>query len=181
MIILIGPSAGGKTEIAKNLEKNYQVKKAITYTTRSKRVNEVYGKDYYFVSKEKFKELIKQNFFVEYTFFNDNYYGTSFDEIKCNRCVVLDPNGAVSFKNKLFNLVYVIYIDASLKTREERMRARLDDEDKIVSRLQNDSITFHDKIYYDLKLTNENISIDEITKICFEKYNEHMNEVKCKR
>ena len=51
MIILIGPSASGKTEIAQILEKNYNLKKVITHTTREKRINEKENVDYYFVSK----------------------------------------------------------------------------------------------------------------------------------
>ena len=49
MLILIGPSASGKTEVAKLLMKNYHLEKLITCTTREKRLNEIDGKDYYLV------------------------------------------------------------------------------------------------------------------------------------
>ena len=55
MIILIGPSASGKTEIAQILEKKYNLKKVITHTTREKRINEKDNIDYYFVNKETVK------------------------------------------------------------------------------------------------------------------------------
>ena len=71
MIILIGPSASGKTEIAQILEKKYNLKKVITHTTREKRINEKENVDYYFVSKETFLDMIKQNKLVEYTFYNN--------------------------------------------------------------------------------------------------------------
>ena len=56
MIVLSGPSASGKTEVAKRLMNQYGVKRVITTTTRPMRTGEVDGVDYLFVSKEKFKE-----------------------------------------------------------------------------------------------------------------------------
>ena len=54
MIILCGPSASGKTEVAKLLATKYNIQKAITNTTRPIRVNEVNHVDYHFTSKEEF-------------------------------------------------------------------------------------------------------------------------------
>ena len=77
MLILIGPSASGKTEVAKLLAKKYNITKIVTYTTRTPRVNEVNGVDYNFVSVEEFAKLTEENFFVETTYYNSNYYGTA--------------------------------------------------------------------------------------------------------
>ena len=66
MIVLSGASASGKTEAAKMLMVKYGIQKAITTTTRSMRVHEVNGKDYFFVSVEKFQQLIKEDKFVEH-------------------------------------------------------------------------------------------------------------------
>ena len=52
MLILIGPSASGKTEVAKLLAKKYNITKIVTYTTRAPRINEINGVDYNFVSVE---------------------------------------------------------------------------------------------------------------------------------
>ena len=54
MLIIIGPSASGKTECAKILEKKYNLKKVITHTTRLPRINEINNIDYHFVNKETF-------------------------------------------------------------------------------------------------------------------------------
>ena len=70
MLILIGPSASGKTEVAKLLAKKYNITKIVTYTTRTPRVNEVNGVDYNFVSVEEFAKLTEENFFVETTYYN---------------------------------------------------------------------------------------------------------------
>ena len=97
MIILIGASASGKTEIAKCLASQYGIKKVITHTTRPMRVNEKQDVDYHFVSEEAFLQMQKTNRFVETTFYNGNHYGSSKDEIGLDKCIVLDPEGLKSF------------------------------------------------------------------------------------
>ena len=82
MIVLVGASASGKTEVTKVLAKKYNIQKFITHTTRPIRVGEENGVDYFFVTKEEFEELLKQDFFIEHTLYNGNYYGTSKKEVQ---------------------------------------------------------------------------------------------------
>ena len=97
MILLTGPSASGKTEIAKVLSKLYGIKKVVTHTTRPMRIGEIQDVDYHFVSKEEFLALQEENYFVETTFYNNNYYGTSKKEIADDKVLVVDPNGKNAF------------------------------------------------------------------------------------
>ena len=60
MLVLVGPSASGKTEATKLLIEKYNLKKLVTYTTRKIRVNEVNGKDYHFISVDEFKQKIQE-------------------------------------------------------------------------------------------------------------------------
>ena len=77
MFVLSSPSGVGKTTLTKKLAKNStNFTISISHTTREPRPNEINGKDYYFVSKEKFDSLIKKNSFFEYAKIFDNYYGT---------------------------------------------------------------------------------------------------------
>ena len=76
MIILVGPSASGKTEIAKILTTKYGFKKFVTSTTRAPRVNEINGLDYNFLTEDTFIKMRNNNEFIESTFYNNNYYGT---------------------------------------------------------------------------------------------------------
>ena len=111
MLIIIGPSASGKTECAKILEKKYNLKKVITHTTRLPRINEINNIDYHFVNKETFLEMKKNNEFVETMVYNNNYYGTSKKEISDNKCAILDYNGAnvfYSLKDKRIFIVFLI-------------------------------------------------------------------------
>ena len=77
MFILSAPSGAGKTTLSKLLKKHdNHITTSISFTTRSKRPEEEDSKDYHFVSVEKFKELIKQDAFLEYAEIFGNFYGT---------------------------------------------------------------------------------------------------------
>ena len=67
MFVLSSPSGAGKTTLTKKIaENNSGFEISISHTTRKPRPNEIDGKDYHFVSKEKFNSLIKENSFFEY-------------------------------------------------------------------------------------------------------------------
>ena len=83
LIIISSPSGAGKTTLCKLLLKKMKnISLSISYTSRNKRLNETNGKDYYFVSKEKFQNLIKKNYFIETAKNFNNYYGSPFLNIK---------------------------------------------------------------------------------------------------
>ena len=77
MFILSSPSGAGKTTLVKKISKNRNFSVSISHTTRPPRPNEKNGKDYYFVSKNNFKKLIKKGEFLEHARVFDNYYGSS--------------------------------------------------------------------------------------------------------
>ena len=77
MFVLSSPSGAGKTTLTKKLaEHNSNFSISISHTTRKPRPNEINGKDYHFVSKQEFENLIKKNNFFEYANIFDNRYGT---------------------------------------------------------------------------------------------------------
>ena len=83
LIIISSPSGAGKTTLCKLLLKKMRnLNLSISYTSRSKRLNEKDGKDYYFVTKKKFQTLKKNNFFIETAKNFNNYYGSPFSNIK---------------------------------------------------------------------------------------------------
>ncbi len=82
LIIISSPSGAGKTTLCKLLIKKMKnLSLSISYTSRNKRLNEVNGKDYYFISKEKFQSLKKKNFFVETASNFNNLYGSPIKNI----------------------------------------------------------------------------------------------------
>ena len=81
MIILSSPSGAGKTTLVKLLSERKGFITSISHTTRTPRSNEVNGKDYHFVSDEKFKKMIKDKEFLEYAKVFKNFYGTTKSDI----------------------------------------------------------------------------------------------------
>ena len=76
-MVLSSPSGAGKTTLVNLLAKNNNFEISISHTTRKPRPNESTGKDYYFVSDQEFKRLIKNQEFLEYAKVFNNYYGTT--------------------------------------------------------------------------------------------------------
>ena len=95
LIIISSPSGAGKTTLCKLLTKKMKnINLSISYTSRSKRLNEVDGKDYYFINKKKFELLKKKNFFIETATNFNNLYGSPFRNItlskKRNKHILFD-------------------------------------------------------------------------------------------
>ena len=95
LIIISSPSGAGKTTLCKLLIKKMKnINLSISYTSRGKRLNEVDGKDYYFINKKKFQLLKKKNFFIETATNFNNLYGSPFRNItlskKRNKHILFD-------------------------------------------------------------------------------------------
>ncbi len=82
VVVISGYSGVGKSTLIKHVLKNFnQTKLSVSCTTRTPRPGEYDGQDYYFIDKNKFKTLIANNEFIEYTECFGNYYGTLKSEI----------------------------------------------------------------------------------------------------
>lgn len=178
MIVLCGASASGKTVTALDLQKRHNLVKAITTTTREKRVGETDGVEYFFVTKEEFLKRLQENKFVEHSIYNGNYYGCGIDQVSDNKIVVLDPNGLHSFlKLKDKNIVSFLLI-ANEKTRKERMCSRGDKEENIKERIKNDVEDFSlEKIgKVDFVINTENYTIEEVSDLIYKLYKEKLEK-----
>ena len=156
MIIIVGASASGKTELAKILYKKYGYKKCITTTTRSKRVNETDGLDYHFISKSEFTKLLERDQFVEFSTYNKHLYGLQKTDVLDNGIVILDPNGANYLTTKLNNKAYVVFVASDEGLRRKRMISRGDEPKKIEERLIHDSNFYDTKQFIKINLMIEN-------------------------
>ena len=117
MFILSSPSGAGKTTLVKKIARNKNYSVSISHTTRFPRPTEKNGKDYYFISKNKFKKLIKKNEFLEHAKVFNNYYGSSkklvIDKLKKGKNVIFDIDwqGTRQIRNKDLNYKLItIYI-----------------------------------------------------------------------
>lgn len=178
MIVLAGASASGKTEAAKELAKRFGITKVITTTTRNMRTGEVNGRDYFFVSKERFLEMIKEDRFVEYTIYNDNYYGSTKDQIAENKCVVIDPAGLKAYIALNDPHIVTFFLDSLEETRFKRMLLRGDKEEDAKRRIAHDKKAFHPSNIADVDfhIDSETKSIEEVAQLVFDKYKETISK-----
>lgn len=144
LIVISGPSGVGKGTVRKALfeRTGHNLVYSISMTTRKPRAGEANGVEYYFVTKEKFKQEIESGNLLEYATFCDNYYGTPLDKVKkqldAGQEVVLEieVQGAMKVKEKMPNAVYVFIAPPSMKALEQRLISRgTEDKDVIEKRL----------------------------------------------
>lgn len=180
MIVLAGASASGKTEVAKMLAAKYGIVKVITTTTRAIRCNEVNGRDYFFVTKEKFLEMLKNNMFVEYTTYNDNLYGSTKDQIASNKCIVIDPVGLKAYIDLNDKSIITFFLDSKEETRYRRMLDRGDKIENALSRIANDKEVFKDELLpkVDYHIDSENYTIEEVCDMVYDIYKKHLEGLK---
>ena len=93
LFVISGPSGVGKGTLAKMLIENEKdIKLSISCTTRTARVGEVHGKDYFFISKEEFLEKVDKGGFLEYSNHFDSYYGTPKDYVEESLKTLIAPS-----------------------------------------------------------------------------------------
>ncbi len=130
LVVISGPSGVGKDSVVKALmNRNPKLHFVVTTTSRSARQNEVEGIDYFFVSKDKFEEMINANQFIEYALVYDQYKGAARKQVTdawdSGKDVIMrvDVQGAAKYRS-LFPEAVLIFL---LPTSEEELIYRLTD------------------------------------------------------
>lgn len=136
IIVVSGPSGVGKdTVIDKVLEKNPKINQVVSYATRAPRPNEVDGVDYKFTTKEHFKKLLEENKLFQHLYFNDNYYGITYEELHNKRkghdvIINVTADEALRIKKQYGNKAVLIFIDPpSIEELVERLKNRKTEKD----------------------------------------------------
>ncbi len=181
MLILLGPSASGKTESAKIMINRYPISKVVTGTTRKKRLNEIDGFDYHFFTKKRFKELEKTDYFVETAKYGGNYYGTPRNELGDNKLIILEPQGLKSFLKLQPCDIVAIYLKTKESVRIQRMKARRDNPEDIKARIASDRIDFdlNEIEGLDMIIETSDKTLSEIADIIYKNYIELLKQKKC--
>jgi guanylate kinase len=166
MIVLSSPSGAGKTTLVNLLSKLDNFETSVSHTTRQPRPSETPDKDYYFVSEEKFKRLIKNEEFLEYAKVFNNYYGTSrspvIENLNKGRNVLFDIDwqGADQIKNKKldYKLITFFLLPPSKEVLFKRLSNR-DMKDKLIveERMGQFSRDVLHWINYDYVVINESL------------------------
>lgn len=180
MIILVGPSASGKTEVGKALTSRHGFKKFVTTTTRNPRIGEINGLDYNFVTVDTFLKKIENNEFIEYTFYNGNYYGTEKRMIDDNTVLIVDYNGLISFKKSSFPNIHSYYLICEEAKRIKRMENRGDTKEMIQQRLNHDRFKFDSTVleYVDEQVVEKDMSIEEVAEYIYKDYKNKLENKK---
>lgn len=145
LFILSGPSGVGKGTVREQIMKDASLNLAysISVTTRKPRDGEQDGVQYYFVSEEKFEELVAQNKLLEYAKFVGNYYGTpkeKVDEILDsgrNLLLEIEVQGAKQVISKCPEAITIFMIPPSIEELEHRIRGRRSEPEEVVQQRLN--------------------------------------------
>lgn len=166
MVILSSPSGVGKTTLTKKIQQKYQsFKISVSSTTRLPRSNEVDGVDYYFVSHEKFKELIKENKFYEHAKIFENYYGTlkkNVDKTILNNDIIFDidwqgTKQLTKFKN--LNLIKIYLITEKKELKKRLIKRNQNSESEIEERFKSFDEDVKHWNDYDYIIINKNLEV----------------------
>lgn len=144
LFVISGPSGVGKGTITEALlKRNTNLKVSISATTRPPREGEIDGKDYFFISRDRFKQLIEEDEFLEWANVYSNMYGTPRQFVQNNldnRSDVLleiDIQGALQVKEKMPDGVFIFIAPPSIEELSYRLIARgKDSHDSIEQRLK---------------------------------------------
>ena len=128
------------------------------------RKGEVNDVDYHFVSKETFEKMKANGEFIETVNFNGNFYGTSRKEVRLDKCMAVEFNGAKTYHGLNDPHIVIFYMKASEALRLRRMQSRGDDPEKIRSRIENDHPDHR------LHIDTEKYDIAQASEIILEQY-----------
>ncbi len=176
LFVFSSPSGGGKSTIVHAVLNEYSCFiLSVSATTRKPRENEIDGVHYYFVSREKFEAMIKNNELIEYEEIFGNYYGTPKSEVEKvqenNKCLIfdIDVRGALSIKKLYHEDSCLIFITPpSIEELKKRLKLRHSEDEKgIQKRIEraNYELSFKDK--FDYVVINDDLqkSIERVKEI----------------
>lgn len=162
LIVISGASGVGKgTVLGIMMKKRRDLSFSVSATTRDPRPGEVEGVHYYFITKERFEQMIRQGEFLEYDAHAANYYGTpraQAEEKQARGPVLLDiePNGAKQVREAAPEAVLIFIMPPSMQELERRLRGRGDTpEEQIQMRMERAVWEMEQRKWYDYVVTND--------------------------
>ena len=165
LILFSGPSGVGKdTVLDVVLNKNKELQKSISLTTRGIRENETDGKDYYFISADEFNKMIADGEVLEYAQYGSNLYGTPKGPVDKwlsegkNVVLKIEVQGAENIKKLYPDSVGIFLLPPSMEVLENRLRSRGTESDEDVQkRLEIAQDEMRKSKMYDYFVINEDI------------------------
>ena len=174
-MVISAPSGAGKTTLCRELCRRFSdIKESISYTTRSPRPGEKDGKDYFFVSHEKFHAMVDNNEFAEWAEVHGNCYGTAIKTLEDTRhngidlLLDIDCQGALKLKERFDGGVYVFILPPSIKELRHRLDKRSSDKQDVIDlRIKRASDEIRESYWYDYVIINDHLekASDELAAI----------------
>ena len=140
LFVISAPSGTGKTTIVERLvDALPNLRMSLSYTSRDQRSGECDGRDYHFVSRDRFNEMVSGDEFLEWEDVFCNLYGTSRVDTEnalssgIDLVMVIDVQGAAQIQRLNYDACFVFVLPPSYEALEDRLRGRSRDDDKDVS------------------------------------------------
>ena len=167
LFVVSSPSGGGKGTIIKHvLECVENLSYSVSYTTRAPRLKEVDGREYFFVSRETFQEMIAAGEFLEWACVHGNLYGTAKNQILAETAagadiiLEVDVQGAASVRQLLMDSVSIFILPPSYEVLRERLIARgTDSPEELQIRLRNAPEELRQYSVFDYVIINDEVEL----------------------
>jgi guanylate kinase len=166
LFIISAPSGAGKTTLCKEVIDIFPgVRHSVSYTTRQARPGEVDGRDYFFVSSDKFRSMVEAGEFAEWAEVHGNFYGTAnstLEEYRLNNVDIIldiDCQGAHQLKQRFAGGVFIFILPPSFHELRRRLDRRNSDTDAVIERrIINAAAEIKESRWYDYIIVNDDFS-----------------------
>jgi guanylate kinase len=165
LFVVSSPSGGGKgTLIQRVLKQVPSLSYSVSFTTRAPRNGELNGREYFFVTKDRFEEMVNAGDFLEWAHVHSKLYGTAREqvvrEIAEGRDIILevDVQGAASIRSLMADSVSIFILPPSFKILKQRLQARgTDSPDELDLRLRNAHLELKDYSAFQYVILNDDL------------------------
>ncbi len=176
LIVISAPSGSGKGSVIEGLLKNDSKNRWLSVSTTSRpiRTNDIPGVTYNFVTKEEFEKKIEEGYFLEYTNYVGNYYGTPkefiSDKLNSGIDVILEVEieGASNIKKLIPEALFIFIMPPSLQEMVKRLKKRgTDSKEKILERFHTAYKEINEVTKYNYVVVNDKLdeAIDKVEAI----------------